>query len=428
MKSSEGQTLRRLYTAGMYLLLPFIVLRLMYRGIRNRGYWARWPERFGYFSAPQRQRTIWLHTVSVGEVQAALPLVRHLRRRYPERTLALTTMTPTGSQQAHSLFGEQVFHVYLPYDLPGAIDRFLDRIEPEIALIMETELWPNLIHGCADRNIPVIVANARLSARSARGYQRIGGLIRPVLERIERVLAQGQLDVKHFRDIGMPDDRVQVIGNLKFDVAIAPSVIEQAEVMRQQWGPNRKVWIAASTHEGEDEIVLQAFAQVRHSLPDCLLILVPRHPERFARVAALCENRGFSVARRSVTPYCPPDADIFLGDTLGELTLFYAASDVAFVGGSLVPTGGHNMLEPAALGLPVITGPHLFNFTEIAQSLTEAGGMFIIHDAEELAADVERLFRDPLQRTQAGDKGRELVEHNRGTVDRLLNVLETYLE
>ncbi len=427
--------MRRLYSAILYLLLPAVLGRLAWRGLRNRGYWYRWGERFGFFAVPELRDPIWVHAVSVGETLAAAPLIRELLARYPQRSLVITTTTPTGSERVQALFGEQfigqpdgrVFHVYFPYDLPGTVRRFLDKTRPSLALVMETELWPNLFRQCAQRNIPVLITNARLSARSAKGYGKLGALVRDTLGDINLIAAQGEGDAARFRELGAPSDRVAVMGNLKFDQRIPGDLEDRAEVLRRELGASRPVWVAASTHEGEDEQVLDAFARLRETQPDALLLLVPRHPERFARVAALARKRGHAVVLRSEGRPCDAQTAVFVGDTLGELLLFYAVADVAFVAGSLVPVGGHNMLEPAALGVPAVFGPHLFNFSDISRDLLEAGAARRIENSEQLAVVVGELLGDAALRAEMGEAGRRLVEANRGALERLLRLLRDYL-
>lgn len=419
---------RRLYTLILCMLMPVVVGRLIWRGWRNREYWRRWGERFGRFPSPEMNSPIWIHAVSVGEVRAAQPLVREIKQRWPAIPLLVTTTTPTGSEQVKALFGESVLHTYLPYDLPGPVKRFLDGAQPRLALIMETELWPNLFHGCASRKIPIIIANARLSARSLRGYRRVSSLIRETLRSIHLVAAQGEQDAERFRQLGMEADRIRVTGSMKFDQPLPEGLQKHAGELRRRLGEKRMLWIAASTHQGEEEQILDALRQVRREHPDCLLMLVPRHPERFGRVAELCSRAGFRVVRRSSGRPCDQDVDIFLGDTMGELMLFYAASDVAFVGGSLVPTGGHNMLEPAALGKPVIAGPHLFNFTEIAAAMERAGALCRVADGAELAEVTSRLLSSPEERAGMGEAGRRLVQQNRGALQRVLDLVRPCLE
>lgn len=414
--------LRLLYTLILYLLTPWVLLRLAWRGLRAPAYWLRWPERFGFFVNAPVTETLWIHAVSVGETQAALPLIKALQQGYPQMTVMVTTTTPTGSERVRAALGDTVFHVYAPYDLPGAVQRFLRHTRPRVAIIMETELWPNLIHGCQQRGIPVILANARLSQRSAAGYQRFAGLTQQTLRDITVIAAQAQADAQRFVSIGADPARVRVTGNIKFDITPAANLQEQAMALRHAWGAQRPVWVAASTHDGEDEQVLTAFASVRQAIPNALLILVPRHPERFAKVAALCRKQGYSVVLRSEQKPGDHAMDVFLGDSMGELMLFYAACDVAFVGGSLVVHGGHNLLEPATLGIPVITGPHTFNFTGISRMLLEAGAAQQVSNAAQLAGAVIAYLQDDNLRRAAGKKGRDLVEQNRGALATLIGI------
>ncbi|MGM0553433.1 MAG: lipid IV(A) 3-deoxy-D-manno-octulosonic acid transferase [Pseudomonadota bacterium] len=420
--------MRHLYTTLLRLLTPVVLVRLAWRGVRNRGYWSRWPERFGRFPAPSLRAPIWLHAVSVGETIAAAPIVRALRARYPERDVVVTTTTPTGSERVRALFGDDVFHVYLPYDLPGAVKRFLDRVRPTLAVIMETEIWPNLFAACHRREVPLIVANARLSARSASGYGRIGPLVREALSAVDVIAAQGEADAGRFRELGAPAERVTVAGNIKFDLDLPSGLAEQAAALREAWGADRPVLVAGSTHAGEDEQVLDAFERVGGVARDALLVMVPRHPERFGRLAELCRGRGHSVVRRSEGTPPRPTTDVYLADTMGELALMYAAADIAFLGGSLVPTGGHNMLEAAVQGVPVVTGPHLHNFREIAGELEAAGGMVVVDDADGLADTAIALFNDDARRRTMGAKGRAMVEANRGTLERLLAIIDARLD
>ena len=415
--------MRPLYSLLLYLLVPAVIARLLWRSRRAPAYRRRWAERFGFIAPLPVQDAVWVHAVSVGETVAAAPLIHWLLAR--GEVVLVTTTTPTGSERVRALFGARVQHVYCPYDLPGAVRRFLRRARPKLALIMETELWPNLFHACAHAKVPVIVANARMSARSARGYGRVAALTRATLAEVSLVAAQTEADAARLRELGAR--AVRVTGNIKFDMHLPASLLEEAAVLRRGWGEDRLVWVAASTHAGEDEQVLTAFAQVRRALPDCLLVLVPRHPERFDEVADLCRQRGFAVARRGEQPLCDARAAVFLIDVMGELPLFYAAGDLAFVGGSLVPTGGHNVLEPAALGKPVIVGPHSFNFLDITRQLVEAGAALRVADAAQLAEAALRYLADANLRDAAGREGRALVERNRGALARLQGLLKDYL-
>ncbi len=416
--------MRRLYTLLLAALTPLVLARLFVRSLRAPAYRRRIAERFGRFERRPPPGGIWVHAVSLGETRAALPLIRALRARHPGRALIVTTTTPTGSRQVLEALGDEVFHVYAPYDLPWAVAAFLRRARPALALVMETELWPNLFAACAADGIPLVVANARLSERSARGYGRLRGLTRATLAHAALVAAQAEADAARFRALGAP--RVEVLGNLKFDLAVPAGLAARGAELRAALGwTERPVLIAASTHAGEDERVLDAFARLRVRLPEVGLILVPRHPERFDAVAALLASRGLAAARRSRG--AATAAEVYLGDTLGELLLLFAAADVAFVGGSLVPTGGHNVLEPAALGLPVLFGPHMFNFAEAERLLCAAGAARRVADAAELSEAAAAWLEHPTARRAAGERGRAVVEAERGALERLLARIEELL-
>ncbi|KRO97412.1 MAG: lipid IV(A) 3-deoxy-D-manno-octulosonic acid transferase [Proteobacteria bacterium] len=416
---------RFLYSALFYCLLPVICLRLMWRAVRSPNYAKRWGERFGFVGhSDSDKEIIWLHAVSVGETLAAVTLVKALQEKYPAHRLMVTCMTPTGSERILAAFGGSVEHSYAPYDMPDAVARFLARVRPKLLIIMETELWPNTIAACTKRNIPVILVNGRLSDKSARAYQRINCLVRPMLNGLHTVAAKHKDDAQRFQSLGLSETAVMVTGNIKFDLNIDPALKAAVERLSKDWRgtTQRRVFLAASTHKGEDEIILAAFAKIKTQLDSVLLVLVPRHPERFNQVAELCHSAGFSLVRRSANTSVGT-ADILLGDSMGELMTFFGACDLAFVGGSLVPTGGHNMIEAAAWGTPVLTGPHLFNFSEVAQLLIEAGGMKVCQDFDDLADQCTLLLQDEPQRTEMGDAARRVAEANRGALDRLLAVI-----
>lgn len=416
---------RTLYTLLFHLGLPLVALRLYLRARKAPAYGQRIAERFACKLAPMRQDGIWVHAVSVGESIAAAPMIRALLKAYPDLPVTLTCMTPTGSERIRAMFAEEprIQHCYLPYDLPWAAGRFLDHVRPRLGIIMETELWPNHIHQCAKRGIPVALANARLSERSARGYARFAGLTRPMLAEMSLIAVQTETEAQRFRSLGARPECVQVTGSIKFDLKIDAQLQPRARDLRERWGAGeRPVWIAASTHEGEDALILEAHRQLLQAHGDALLVLVPRHPERFDAVHGLCQAQFTTVRRSSGVPV-EAQTQVLLGDTMGELLFLYALADIAFVGGSLVPTGGHNPLEPAALALPVLTGPHVFNFLEISAMLREAGALQEVDDASGLAGAVRRLVELPQDARRMGEAGRAVMLANQGALQRLLDGL-----
>jgi len=417
---------RTLYTALFYLGLPLVAIRLWLRSRKAPAYAKRIGERFSYGLPTLQPGGIWVHAVSVGESIAAAPMIRALLQRYPQLPITVTCMTPTGSERIHAMFANEprIQHCYLPYDLPCAAARFLDRVQPKLAVIMETELWPNHIHQCAKRGIPVALANGRLSERSAKGYGRFSKLTAPMLAEMSLFAVQTEAEAQRFRDLGARPETVEVTGSIKFDLTIDPQLLKRAHELRGQWQAlERPVWIAASTHEGEDEVVLNAHRRLLANHPDALLILVPRHPERFNSVFELCQREGFATVRRSTGASVDAQTSVLLGDTMGELLFLYALADSAFVGGSLVPNGGHNLLEPAALAKPVISGPHLFNFLDIAAQLRSAGALAEVDDAEGLATEVQRLFELPRDAQRMAEAGLSVMRRNQGALQRLLDGL-----
>jgi 3-deoxy-D-manno-octulosonic-acid transferase len=415
---------RLLYSAFFYLLLPLILIRLWWRGFKAPAYRNRWRERFGYGLPKSQGPVIWIHSVSVGETLASIPLVRALQKRFSDSKILVTTMTPTGSERVKAAFSDTVIHCYLPYDLPLSVNRFLKHFNPKILIIMETELWPNIIAKCKSKSIPVVVANARLSEKSAHGYQRFKTLSSEMLRGIN-IACQTSADAQRFLALGATPAAVSVSGNIKYEMLIDEDLISQAEYLRNRIFPrNSLVWIAASTHQDEDEKVLQLHQQLIQQNPNVRLIIVPRHPERFEHVVKLCFQQGLKVNRRTQSLPESPEADIFVGDSMGELLLFYAMADVAFVGGSLVPTGGHNLLEPAAFGCPVVVGPHTFNFYQITNEMIEIGAA-IQTDQDQMAMVILRWLEDSNLKIQAGNAGAEFVKKNRGTLANLLLIIET---
>ncbi|HEY0232586.1 MAG TPA: lipid IV(A) 3-deoxy-D-manno-octulosonic acid transferase [Dokdonella sp.] len=401
--------------------------RLAARGFKYHGYFARWRERFGFFADPGIQNSIWIHAVSLGEVNAAVPLIEALMRRFGDSQFVITTVTPTGSDRVLQLFGGRVFHVYLPYDLTTAVRRFLDRVRPRLAVIMETEIWPNLFMTCEERGISIVVANARLSEKSLRGYWPIQPLVRRAIRCASFVAAQSVSDEDRLRLLGAAEPKLAVVGNLKFDMNVPDDVREHGVAFRLAAGGARPVWIAASTHEGEEMIVLKAHAAVLRRFPDALLLIAPRHPERFKPIAAACRAYGFRTATRSEEGGADPTCQCFVIDSMGELLAFYAAADVAFVGGSLVPVGGHNLLEPAALARPVIVGPQTFNFAEVTEDLIASGAAMRIADGDALGPAVVRLLSREVERRSMGDAARAVMERERGAVARTMTIVEQVL-
>jgi len=364
---------------------------------------------------------IWLHAVSVGEVRASAPLVQALQRDYPRHRILITTMTPTGSATVRQLFGDSVAHCYVPYDLPTAVRRFLSRTRPRLALIMETELWPNLFHQCRARGIPLVLANVRLSERSARGYRRVARLTHATLDSVTAIGAQSPDDAQRLR--ALRAGRVAVTGSIKFELAVPDALVAEARAWRAGFG-TRPVWVAASTRDGEESYVLDAFTMLRERFPALLLILVPRHPERFDGVARLCAQRGFTIERRSARrDTVAADTAILLGDSMGELLRFHAASDVAYIGGSLVPLGGQNLLEALAVGTPVVFGPHMFNFSDISRMSLARGAARQVANSAELAAAVGAWLADADARRAAGAAGQRMVEESRGALAKTLAIL-----
>ncbi|WP_417568368.1 lipid IV(A) 3-deoxy-D-manno-octulosonic acid transferase [Marinobacter sp.] len=410
--------LQFIYSQLIRLMLPFILLRLWWHGRRAPDLRRNWHQRLGL--VPVMSGTVvWVHAVSVGETIAAAPMIRRLLSRSPGVTILMTAMTDTGLAQAQKMFGDQVHYAYAPYDTPGSIRRFIDRANPRILVIMETEIWPNMIRQCRARRIPVFLINARLSERSARGYERIRSLAAPVMRSISWVAAQAEKDAERFRRIGVAPEKVAVTGSVKFDVDIPDDVRTASTALRQNLA-GRPVWIAGSTHGGEDEQLLAAHRAVLQAHPGALLILVPRHPDRFESVAGQVTREGLSLARRSLGED-PASAQVYLGDTMGELMMLYGASDLAFVGGSLIERGGHNPLEPAGWGIPVFSGPHIFNFETIYQRLLDDKGVKLVADSDDLAAHVSLLFSDELEREAIGRRALDVVNKNRGALDKVVD-------
>ena len=419
--------MRSLYSLLLYLLMPLVLLYLLFRGLRSRDYLSRWSERFGVFTPPAQNGALWIHAVSMGEVNAAAALIRALAERYPDKPLCITTFTPTGSSRVQELFGDKVFHVYLPFDLPGSVSRFYDRVQPDLGVIMETEIWPNLLHGAASRKIPCVIANARISDHSLDHYRRFRRLTTTALGKVSRIAAQSESDAQRLVSIGAPPNRVSVSGNLKFDFSLPDGLPDDGQAIRQAWGEHRAVLVAGSTHEKDEECLIDAFKNVLTEFSDALLVLVPRHPERFDRCAQATQAKGLTVSRFSEGNGCQADTQCFVVDAMGELLRYYAACDVAFIGGSFAPIGGHNPLEPAALARPLVVGPHMFNSAEITAQLLESGAALQVNDAKALEAALLELFEKPGLRKKMGQAGYRQVQNGQGAVDRTLKLIESLI-
>ncbi len=414
------RALRGLYSAVLYLLVPVTVYHLIWRGFRQGEYFQRWNERYAAYRDAPQAGAIWVHAVSVGEVNAVAPLVNALLARDPEARLLVTSITPTGSARIRALWGDRVAHVYLPYDLPGMVRRFIAHYRPHVALIVETELWPNLLFGLRDAGVPAWIVNGRLSERSLRGYRALRWLLARALRTLRAVLAQSESDAERFARLGAVAPRVT--GNLKYDIEHDSGAADFAREVCTRVAA-RRVWIAASTHPEEEAPVLAMHRYLRARWPDLLLLWAPRHPERFRPVVQQALDAGFKVATRQLTRSPGADDGVFVIDTLGELGGFYACAQVAFVGGSLQEIGGHNLLEPAAAGCAVVTGPHLHNFSDIARKMESAGALRIGADAQAVAAEIEALLADEPVRKRATDAGRVLVEQGRGALQRTLDAI-----
>lgn len=420
--------MRFAYALVTYLLMPVYAVYWLARGLGNRGYRDRFGQRFGFGYPQIAGGSIWIHAVSVGEVQAAVPLVNALTQRFPARQLLVTTVTPTGAARVAAHFGDSVHHCYIPFETPFAVTRFFNAARPELALIMETEIWPNLYYECGRRKVPLVLVSARISPNSVSSYKRFLPLFRETLSYGIVIAAQSETDAERFKSLGAAPERTKVTGNIKFDIEMPGDLVERGKSFRRDNFEGRPTWVAASTHDNEEEQVILAHEMIRERFPDALLIIAPRHPERFAAVRSLLHRKKINYVARTDGTACTSNTEIYLGDTLGDVPLFYAAANVAFVGGSLVPVGGHNLLEPAALGLPVITGPHLFHTLDIALKFDTHGASIAVNDATELARAVTDLFADEARATDIGDRGRQIVRQNKGALDRLLALLDPLLD
>jgi len=415
---------RFLYSLLLYVLLPFTPLKLLWRGMRQPEYRQHLAERYGFYTINPQQPVIWLHCVSLGETRAAAPLVQALMAQYPQHRILLTHATPTGREAGEQLFGRRVDRVYLPYDTPDAVARFLNHFRPAIGLLMETELWFNLIAACKARDIPLLLVNARLSERSARGYGKVANLSRQGLQGLTAIAAQTAQDAERFRQLGA--DHVAVCGNLKFDVQPPPSAGIAGEALRSLFG-ERPVFLAASTRDGEEVLILDAIRQLQ--IPGLLTVIVPRHPQRFDEVAALLQKRGLRFARKSsLSAPLPVDVEVLLGDTMGEMFTYYAACDLAFIGGSLLPLGGQNLIEACAMGKPVLIGPHTFNFEQATEQAIAHGAALRVADVQELATGLHRLLRDEEERRQMSAAALAFSASATGATERIAALVAQHLK
>lgn len=411
--------LRFFYTLLLTVLWPAALLLLWLKGRKNPAWRQRLSERLGWIQAPVRPQSVWIHAASVGEVLALVPLVRAFERQYPQVPLYITTFTPTGSEQVKRLF-PQHGHSYLPLDLPWFMQLFIRRLRPSVLVIIERELWPNMLAQCHKRGIPMLLANARMSEKSARSYQRLPSLVATMFQQLTLVAVQDKQDGQRYLDLGLNEQKLEVTGSMKFDVEIDAQVRPQGLALREQWGSERPVLALASSHADEDERLLALLPQLLQQLPDLVLLLVPRHPERFEAVYQAARQAGFITQRRS-QGVASKQTQVYLADTLGEMLRLLAASDLVLMGGSLITRGGHNPIEPAALGKAVLIGPHYFNFTDIVQRLERAGALQVVSEQQELLLQtLLRLLQDSNKRVLMGQAGLAVVKQNRGAVKSLV--------
>lgn len=424
MQSSFSHLVYRFfYHFLLALLMPVILLRLLWRSRANPAYRKRISERFGFVPRPDSPVAVWVHCVSVGETMAAKPLILALIDTFGERAVLVTTTTPTGSDTVRQLFADRVLHTYFPYDLSWIVRRYLRRIQPRVFISMETEIWPNFWQQCSRLGVPVMLVNARLSARATRRYGKIRGFITPVLNQAAVIACRNTQDQEHFLSLGVEADRVQVVGDLKSDIQVSASDVHSARELSQQWGASRLVFVAASTHKGEDEIILEVFAALRQMQPDLLLILVPRHPERFTEVGRLIRTTSYKTANRCSGEPFTTDTDIILGDTMGEMMIWYSCADVVFIGGSLVARGGHNPLEPLACGAAVVSGLHVFNFSVLYERLLKAEAVCMVADADGLQAQVGELLCNFELRQRIIAQGRRVLQQDIGATERIMALI-----
>ena len=419
------------YRTLMTLLAPLAIVGLVIRGFKNPAYWRRWPERFGHVPtkvANLAPYDLWIHAVSVGEARAAAPLVHRLLEQQPNMNILVTTTTPTGSAMVQQMLGSTVQHCYFPYDLKWVMSRFARAIKPRLGLVMETEIWPEMVSSIKSVGTHLMYTNVRLSERSYENYARFKNLIQSILLQVDFFAVQGKADQSHLEQLGVPSANIAKTGSIKFDVQVPPSLHEMAEVTRRQLGNDRLIWIAGSTREGEEGRILAAYKTLKAEFSSLLLVIVPRHPERFDYVARKVGRRNLKLVRRTDgVAEVGADVDVYLGDTMGELSLLYASSDVAFVGGSLEPLGGQNILEPCALGVPVLFGPHMFNFPDISKWTIKAGAGAMVRDTDDLIEQLRDLLGNATRRDAMGNRGLEFIEAHRGALDKNIALLRPIL-
>ena len=412
--------MRLLYTIALHLLLPLVPLRLLWRARRQRGYLEHVGERFGIYKGGVNQPLIWVHAVSVGETRAAEPVIRLLRERHPDHHILLTHMTPTGRETGQQIFRGAIAQCYLPYDVPWAVARFLDHFRPRAGVILETEIWPNVIHACATRGIPCYLVNARLSDKSYRGYGRLGSLARKTLGALAAISAQSNADAQRLTALGAR--KAHVTGNVKFDIEPPGPMLARGRQLREIYGATRPVLLAASTRDGEEALILARLRDI--DVPELLTVIVPRHPQRFEEVAQIIAKHGFRLQRRSEGARVAAETEVYLGDSMGEMFAYYAACDVAFIGGSLLPYGAQNLIEACAVGTPVLIGPSSYNFSEAAEGAVTSGAAVRIGDAAALAREAKRLLRDHEERERMGKAAIAFCAQHRGATARVLDLIE----
>ncbi len=419
--------MRYFYSAIFYLIVPLVLFRLYWRGRKTPEHRRRWHERFALYHQSYPQGVIWFHAVSVGEVEALFPLVKAIQNQHPDNPILITTMTPTGSARVKAVLGESVAHVYVPYDLPDAVQRFMQCFKPKVAVMIETEVWPNLFAYCGQHRIPLYIVNARVAAKSVANYQKLSAFIHPALAQVDLIATQTEDDAQRFIAIGGIKDKVKNLGNIKFDVEIPETTISQGLQLKTDLFHGRFVWLIASTHRDEEAIFLELYSIIKAKIPELLLVIVPRHQQRFAEVKKLCEAQLATVTR-TTNDTVTTQTDVYLVDTIGELKMFYATADIAFVAGSMVSAGGHNILEAAAVGVPVLFGPNMTNFKAIADGVLKQQAAIQCQTKEDVVQAVLTLYQQPDYGVELIANGKAFIRDNQGTVARICQVLECVLK